>query len=81
MNLKDFTELQESIELKKRAKAKAEGALEQTLLRLKEEQGCSSEAKAEKKQIELEQEIKLLKSEYEEELIKFKEHWRAELDE
>ncbi len=79
MNLKEFTELQESIELKQRAKAKAEGALEQTLLRLKEEQGCSSEAKAEKKVIDIQQEIRELEKEYERALADFEEHWNDRL--
>ncbi len=79
MNLKDFTELQESIELKKRAKAKAEGALEQTLLRLKEEHNLSSEAKAEKELIEINKDIESLESEYKKELAAFKEHWNDRL--
>ncbi len=79
MNLKDFTELQESIELKKRAKAKAEGALEQTLLRLKEEHNLSSEAKAEKKLIDMQQEIHELEKEYKRALADFEEHWNDRL--
>ena len=49
MNIDDFKKLKDKLEAAKQKKAKAEGFIEATLKKLKEEFGCSSLEEAEKK--------------------------------
>lgn len=57
MQISDFEELKKKIENAKTRKAKAEGALEQAMTRLKDEFGCSTVEAAEEKLKQLQTEI------------------------
>jgi predicted nucleic acid-binding Zn-ribbon protein len=57
MKIEDFEELKERIETAKIKKSKAEGALEESMNRLKKEYGCSTIEEAEDKLAKLQKEI------------------------
>lgn len=57
MNISDFEDLKKKIEESKQKRAKAEGAIEQAMIRLEKEFGCKSLDEAEKKLETLDAEI------------------------
>ena len=57
MNISDFENLKKKIEESKQKRAKAEGAIEQAMIRLEKELGCKSLDEAEKKLETLDAEI------------------------
>ena len=58
MNISDFENLKRKIEESKQKRAKAEGAIEQAMIRLEKEFGCKSLDEAEKKLEVLDAEIR-----------------------
>lgn len=58
MNISDFENLKKKIEESKQKRAKAEGAIEQAMIRLEKEFGCKSLDEAEKKIEVLDAEIR-----------------------
>lgn len=58
MNISDFENLKRKIEESKQKRAKAEGAIEQAMIRLEKEFGCKSLDEAEKKLETLDAEIR-----------------------
>ena len=58
MNISDFENLKKKIEESKQKRAKAEGAIEQAMIRLEKEFGCKSLDEAEKKLEVLDAEIR-----------------------
>ena len=58
MNISDFENLKKKIEESKQKRAKAEGAIEQAMIRLDKEFGCKSLDEAEKKLGTLDAEIR-----------------------
>lgn len=58
MNISDFENIKKRIEESKQKRAKAEGAIEQAMIRLEKEFGCKSPDEAEKKLEVLDAEIR-----------------------
>ena len=58
MNISDFENIKKRIEESKQKRAKAEGAIEQAMIRLEKEFGCKSLDEAEKKLEVLDAEIR-----------------------
>ena len=77
----DYPALVRKVEALRQRKAKADGALEQLLKRLKEEFGCKHLAAAKKRLEELEQEERDLFTAYKEAREEFDRKWGPKLKE
>ncbi len=75
IDLRKFEKLKANVERLERDKAKAEGALEQTMAVLKKEFGVETLEEAEGMLKQLEEESKLALDEYEAALAEFEEEW------
>ena len=79
INIEEYQKLKKKSENAKADVARAEGALEQQMQKLKEEFDCETIEEAQKMLRNLEKQEKKAEEEYEKELTKFKEKWKDEL--
>jgi predicted secreted Zn-dependent protease len=78
-SLADLTNIKRRVETAKTESARAAGALEQTLQRLKKEHGCNSLEEAEKKLEKLTAQTQAAEAEFDKALKLFEEEYGAEL--
>jgi hypothetical protein len=81
LNLDDFERLKRRVERLKDQKAKAEGALEEVLKRIKAETGCKTVAEAEKFLKKLQDQERQEALAFTKAKASFEKRWKGKLDE
>lgn len=76
VNIKEFTELKKTVEQLNEAAARARGAYEQSMVRLKAEFGCDTIEEAEELAEQKDKEADKAAKEFEEAITAFEEEWK-----